>query len=163
MPQHVTDESFKDAMASFASGITVVTTVDAQGVPFGLTATAFCSVSKSPPLCLVCVANSADPYPALKETGRFAVNVLAREQSELSIQFSTHGIDKFAGVEWTTGPKTGCALLSGALVSVECSVETAIPSGDHEVFIGRILGIRPGTGRDPLLYFRGQYADITAR
>lgn len=163
MPQTITDEVFRSAMACFATGVTVVTTVDSQNVPFGLTATAFCSVSKSPPLCLVCVAMSADPYPALKETGRFVVNVLSHEQSDLSIRFATHGIDKFGGVSWSQGPETGCALLAGALVSIECTVETVFPAGDHEVFIGRILGIHPGSGGDPLVYFRSRYSEISSR
>jgi flavin reductase (DIM6/NTAB) family NADH-FMN oxidoreductase RutF len=152
MPQPIADEEFRNAMASFASGVTVVTTVDGRGGPFGLTATAFCSVSKSPPLCLVCVAKAADPYPALQETGRFAVNVLSQQQGELSVRFATHGIDKFAGVEWSPGPETGCALLAGSLVSIECIADTVVPAGDHDVFMGRILGIHRGTGLDPLVY-----------
>lgn len=159
----ITDDLFRTAMASFASGVTVVTTVDAAGRPFGLTATAFCSVSRVPPLCLVCVADSADPYPALKESGRFAVNVLSHEQSDLSVRFSTHGIDKFEGVSWVPGPDSGCALLSGAIVAVECVVENAVVAGDHEVFIGAVRRIHAGSGAEPLVYFRGRYADIVAR
>jgi len=160
MPQTITDDLFRSAMASFATGVTVVTMVDGSGGPFGLTATAFCSVSKSPPLCLVCVAKSADPYPALKDTGRFAVNVLSQQQGELSVRFATHGIDKFAGVAWSPGPETGCAILSGSLVSIECIAETIVPAGDHEVFIGRIQAIHPGAGFDPLVYYRGRYSEL---
>lgn len=163
MPQTITDDVFRSAMASFATGVTVVTTVDGNREPFGLTATAFCSVSKSPPLCLVCVATSADPYPAMKETGCFAVNVLSHEQGELSVRFATHGIDKFSGVAWSAGSETGCALLSGALVSIECLVETIVPAGDHDVFIGRIQAIHVGTGLDPLVYYRGRYAELDVR
>jgi flavin reductase (DIM6/NTAB) family NADH-FMN oxidoreductase RutF len=160
MNQPITDELFKSAMASFASGVTVVTTMDANNRPFGLTATAFCSVSKSPPLCLVCVASSADPYPAMKDTARFAVNFLSREQTDLSVRFSTHGIDKFDGVSWSAGAETGCALLSAALVSVECVVEATVPAGDHEIFVGLIRRIHAGTGIEPLIFFRGQYFEI---
>jgi flavin reductase (DIM6/NTAB) family NADH-FMN oxidoreductase RutF len=163
MPPTIADEVFRSAMASFASGVTVVTTVDGRGASFGLTATAFCSVSKSPPLCLVCVAKAADPYPAMRETGRFAVNLLSQQQGELSVRFATHGIDKFAGVEWSPGPETGCALLSGSLVSIECTVETLVPAGDHDVFVGRIQSIHPGTGLDPLVYYRGRYSELADR
>lgn len=156
----ITEELFKSAMASFASGVTVVTAIDARGRQFGLTATAFCSVSKTPPLCLVCVAKTADPYPALKETGRFAVNVLAEQQSELSVRFATHGIDKFDGVSWSPGPETGCALITGVLVAIECDVETAVVAGDHEVFIGAVRRVHSGESGDPLVYFRGGYATL---
>jgi flavin reductase ActVB len=160
MPQAISDDAFKAAMASFASGVTVVTTVDDEGRLFGMTATAFCSVSKSPPLCLVCVATAADPYPALKETGRFAVSVLSRDQGNLSIRFATHGIDKYDGVAWSRGPETGCPLITGALATLECAVETVVPAGDHEVFIGRILGIRVEPRGEPLVYFRGRYSEL---
>jgi flavin reductase (DIM6/NTAB) family NADH-FMN oxidoreductase RutF len=111
---------------------------------------------------LICVAYDADAYPALKETGRFAVNLLSRTQSDLSTRFATHGIDKFDGVSWTAGPETGCALLSGVLVSIECVVETVIPTGDHEVFIGGIRRIHAGTSDDPLVYFRNSYARLVS-
>ena len=163
MPEPFTDETFKTAMANFASGVTVVTTVDRSGRPFGLTATAFCSVSKSPPLCLVSVATSSDAYPALKESLRFAANVLSREQTDVSAQFATHGIDKFAGVEWSAGAATGCALLPAALVSLECVAETVVAAGDHEIFVGRIVAIVAGSGRDPLVYFRARYCDVVPR
>jgi len=159
----VTDELFRHAMSSFASGVTVITTVDASGRPFGMTATAFCSVSREPPLCLVCVADSADAYPALKESGRFAVNVLSSEQSELSARFATHGIDKFEGVAWSEGPETGCAILEGALVTVECLVENVLVAGDHEIFVGSIRRVHAGNAGDPLVYFRGRYVDVRPR
>lgn len=150
-------------MASFASGVTVVTTLDDDGGHFGMTATAFCSVSRTPPLCLVCVAHSADAYPALKRTKRFAVNVLARDQGELSVRFATHGIDKFQGVPWSPGEATGCAVLTGAVVTVECVVQSEMTAGDHDIFVGAIRRIHPGQALEPLVYFRGAYADLLAR
>ncbi|HEX7668052.1 MAG TPA: flavin reductase family protein [Polyangiaceae bacterium] len=159
MGEPVSNDNFKAAMASFASGVTVITTVDAAGVPFGLTATAFSSVSKDPPLCLVCVAHSAEAYPVIGQVGRFAVNILGREQEESSARFATHGIDKFAGVSWSKGKRTGCPLLTGALASIECLVTTTLPAGDHDVFLGAIQGIRLEAGV-PLVYFRSGYRDL---
>ena len=114
MPAPSVDD-FKRAMGSFAAGVTIVTTVDDGGKVWGLTATAFSSVSKSPPLCLVCVSHAADAYPAIAASRRFAVNVLSAEQEALSARFAEHGVDKFADVEWTPGPATGSPLLAGAL------------------------------------------------
>lgn len=149
-------------MASFAAGVTVVTALDGRGSPLGLTATAFSSVSKTPPLCLVCVSRDAEAYPAIRETGRFAVNFLTVEQQPLSSRFATHGLDKFDGVAWVRGKATGCPLLEGALASVECQLQATIPAGDHDVFLGAIDGIVVGTG-EPLVYFRGRYGDVTPR
>jgi flavin reductase (DIM6/NTAB) family NADH-FMN oxidoreductase RutF len=156
----VTTDEFKAAMASFAAGVTVVTTVDEAGVPFGLTATAFSSVSKDPPMCLVCVAHAAEAYPVIRQVGRFAVNILGRGQAEESERFSAHGIDKFAGVRWAPGAHSGCPLLAAAIASIECVVSTTVPAGDHDVFLGAIQEIRLLGNAEPLVYFRGRYRDL---
>lgn len=158
----VTDADFKTAMASFASGVVVVTTLDAAGTPFGFTATAFCSVSKTPPLCLVCPGHGAEALPALRTVGRFAVSILERSQEYLSTRFATHGIDKFAGVDWKAGKITGVPILSGALSTLECEAEMSLVAGDHDIFVGRIVSVQVGAG-DPLVYFRGGYRDLAAR
>jgi flavin reductase (DIM6/NTAB) family NADH-FMN oxidoreductase RutF len=162
MTHPVTPEQFKAAMASFAAGVTVVTTVDNSGQPFGLTATAFSSVSKAPPLCLVCVSLQAEAHSVIRATGRYAVNLLSREQQELSARFATHGLDKFDGVAWKRGEATGCPLLEGTLASIECLVTTTVPAGDHDVFLGAIEHVVIGYG-EPLVYFRGRYCDATLR
>lgn len=158
----VTDADFKAAMASFASGVVVVTTVDEAGTPYGFTATAFCSVSKNPPLCLVCPGHSAEALPVLRTVRRFAVSMLERRQEHLSTRFATHGIDKFDGVDFRPGQATGCPILSGALSTLECETETSLVAGDHDIFVGRIVRIEVGAG-DPLLYFRGGYRDLFTR
>lgn len=158
----VTTEEFKAAMAAFTAGVAVITTVDAAGVPFALTATAFSSVSKSPPLCLVCVSHAAEAHPVIRVVGRFAVNILSRDQDDLSARFATHGIDKFATVPWVPGGATGCPLLPGALATIECLVTETLTAGDHDVFLGAIQGIHLGT-TEPLVYFRGRYCDLVPR
>lgn len=158
----VTDADFKAAMASFASGVVVVTTLDAAGTPFGFTATAFCSVSRNPPLCLVCPGHSAEALPALRAVRRFAVSILERAQEDLSTRFATHGIDKFDGVDWKPGNVTGCPILPGALCALECDTETSLRAGDHDIFVGRILSVEVGAGT-PLVYFRGGYRELLTR
>jgi flavin reductase (DIM6/NTAB) family NADH-FMN oxidoreductase RutF len=152
----ITGDEFRAAMGSFASGVTIVTTLDSAEKPHGMTATAFCSVSKQPPLCLVCVSHKADAYPVLAGAGRFAVNFLSAEQEDLSTRFATHGLDKFENVAYRAGPLTGCPLLDGTLASVECGVQHVHCAGDHDVFIAEILGIVSVPG-EPLVYFRGKY------
>jgi flavin reductase (DIM6/NTAB) family NADH-FMN oxidoreductase RutF len=111
----VSTEQFKAGLASFGASVTIVTTVDADGKPAGLTVTAFSAVSKLPPLCLVCIGHEADAYPSLQSAASYAVNVLTKDQMELAMQFATHGRDKFAGVEHRPGAATGCPILAGAL------------------------------------------------
>lgn len=150
---------FKAAMASFASGITLVTTLDANAVPLGLTATAFSSVCKEPPTCFICVAQSAEAHDAILSTRRFAVNVLPHDQQAVSDLFAQSGADKFGGTPWQPGPKLGCPTLPMALACLECEVTSHHAVGDHTAVFGilRSVTVREGT---PLLYFRGGYVRL---
>lgn len=158
----MTEEAFKAAMGAFAAGVTVITSADAAGKPYGLTATAFCSVSKNPPLCLVSVSHAAEAWPTIRDRERFAVNFLARDQRNVAARFATHGIDKFHGVDFVPGPVTGCPLLGGAIVAIECTVASRLPAGDHDVFLGSIQRIELREG-EPLVYHHGTYCDLSPR
>ncbi len=146
---------FRHVLGHFATGVTVVTTCDADGRPTGLTASAFTSVSLEPPLVLVCVDHKSQTYPALLERGRFAVNVLSTEQEEVSRRFATTRLDKFDGVPHHMSD-LGLPLIDGALARLECTTATTHVEGDHTIFVGVVERASVGTGQ-PLLYFRGRY------
>ena len=156
MSAHVT--RFRDAMSRLASGVSVVTSVDAGGNPFGLTATAVCSVSLEPPIVLVCLATSSATHDAVTATKRFAINFLARDQADLARLFSTSSTDKFDEVEWQGGA-TGCPVIPGALAACECELDRSVAAGDHTVFLGRVVTIsaEDEDSSEPLVYFRGAY------
>jgi flavin reductase (DIM6/NTAB) family NADH-FMN oxidoreductase RutF len=158
----VSTDQFKAGLSAFAASVTVVTTLDAQGRPAGLTVTAFSALSKAPPLCLVCIGHEADAYAAMQAAKSYAVNILGREQHALAMQFATHGCDKFAGVEHRAGEKTGCPLLAGTIASLECQVVSRFSSGDHDIIVGSIESVTVHTG-DPLVYFRGCFQDLSPR
>src|SRR5216117_1267263 len=94
----ISPDAFRRALGHFATCVTVVTTSDGDGRPTGLTASAFTSVSLDPPLVLVCVDHKSQRYPALLERGRFAVNILRRDQQVVSRRFASTRLDKFDGV-----------------------------------------------------------------
>jgi flavin reductase (DIM6/NTAB) family NADH-FMN oxidoreductase RutF len=156
----VTPAEFRTALRCVAAGVTVVTTRDRDGRPSGLTASAFTSVSLRPPLVLVCVDHAATAYPALREHGWFAVNVLRRDQEELSRRFSESGGDKFAGVPHREG-RAGLPLLDGTLAALECRVVRTHEAGDHTIFIGEVEGTA-ARGGPPLVYFHGAYHGLGA-
>jgi flavin reductase (DIM6/NTAB) family NADH-FMN oxidoreductase RutF len=154
-------EEFKRALAQFASGVTIVTTVDPQGRPTGLTASAFTSVSLTPPMILVCVAHSSNSYPSLRAAERFAVNILSQGQDKLSNRFATSSIpgpEKFEGVEFRKSA-LGLPLLDGAMVHIECTTAHAYPGGDHTIFVGQVESahVADTPAAEPLLYYRGRY------
>lgn len=157
VPEGIGFEDFRSIMGSFASGISVVTSIGAQGRPHGLTCSAVCSVSADPPLLLSCVKTPSSTLDAIRESGTFAVNfldVLAREVSDL---FASRTPDKFAEVGWHPGGATGMPVLDRTLAHAECRVESMVDAGDHAIVIGRLVGGAVNTERYPLGYWRGSY------
>lgn len=148
---------FRRVMGHFATGVTVVTTVDGSGRPCGLTANAVCSVSLDPTLILVCVENGADSHDCIREQGRFAVNILAEGEGEtLSRRFASVDVaSKFEGVAYRaeTG---GVPILTDALAWLDCRVRQEVPAGDHTIFIGEVMAGDAEEGT-PLVYYRGGY------
>jgi flavin reductase (DIM6/NTAB) family NADH-FMN oxidoreductase RutF len=148
--------TLRDALGSFATGVTVVTCVDAKGRPFGLTVNSFTSVSLDPPLLLVCIAKTARCANALSEAPHFGVNVLQTGQQPASIRFSTTDEDRFGATPWSLG-ETGAPLLMESLAVFECEKHALYDGGDHHILLGRVIRASFDPKMDPLLYFRGRY------
>jgi flavin reductase (DIM6/NTAB) family NADH-FMN oxidoreductase RutF len=157
----VARDDFRAVMGSFGAGVTVITAIDAAGAPQALTATAFSALSAEPPMCLVCVSRGARSHGALLARRAFAVNILRASQAELSNRFASRRPDKFDGVDWQPGARTGCPLLADVLATAECEVTEVVAGGDHDIFLGRLVSARATDGA-PLIYFRGGYAALRA-
>lgn len=151
-------EEFRRVLGHFAAGVTIVTTVGDEGRPYGLTATAFTSVSLEPPLVLVCVDKRSDSHPHFHTSRVFAVNFLAHDHEHLSRRFAVSGGDKFTDVPIRTGV-TGAPVLAEALGHLECRAVDIIEAGDHTIFIGQVEAAAAREG-EPLLYFRGAYRRV---
>jgi flavin reductase (DIM6/NTAB) family NADH-FMN oxidoreductase RutF len=161
LPAGVSAEEFRQAMGQFATGVTVVTSVDTEGGPVGTTANAVTSLSLDPPLILVCFDHSSLTLRAIRDHAAFVVNVLAAPQRHLSANFARRGFAAaWDGVRHRHGP-TGSPRLEDVLAVLECTVEHTVPGGDHEIIIGRVRHVEiTGNGRAPLLFFRGGYAAL---
>ncbi len=155
----VSEIEFRNALSRFASGVSVVTTRDSQGRFFGITVSAFCSVSLSPPLVLICIEKETASHYAFQESGAFIVNVLKNSQVDLSERFAAPAPDKFEDVAHTPGI-AGIPRLHSTLASIECSISGVHEGGDHSVFIGSVESSSVDDG-EPLLYFRGRYNSLT--
>jgi len=151
---------FRRALGSFATGVTVVTTLDETGVPVGFTANSFTSVSLDPPLILVCLAKAAVGCAIFEAAGRFAVNILADQQRDVSQVFASKGADKFGAVEWG-GAKTGAPVLPGVTAHLDCETHDVVDAGDHIILIGRVVDYAYAD-RPPLCYCRGTYVGLEA-
>jgi flavin reductase (DIM6/NTAB) family NADH-FMN oxidoreductase RutF len=148
----------RNVLGCFATGVTVITTRDQSGEVFGITANAFTSVSLSPPLVLVCIDKNANCYFCFEQSGAFAVNILGREQEDVSRKFATKGIDKFQGVAWRPGTR-GVPILEGAVAYVECRIVKSYDGGDHAIYLGEVVDAG-ASGGAPLLFFKGKYHSL---
>ena len=147
--------SLRRVFGSFVTGVTVVTTMDVQNQPRGLTANSFTSVSMEPPLVLVCIGKSAASHDEFCATNNFAINVLSASQQHLSGLFATKAPDKFEQTAWRE-ERSGAPVLNGVLAWIDCAMHEKIIAGDHAILIGRVLDFGHGHGL-PLGFFGGSY------
>jgi flavin reductase (DIM6/NTAB) family NADH-FMN oxidoreductase RutF len=150
--------ALRRAFGTFVTGVTVITTRDADGNPRGMTANSFTSVSLDPPLLLVCVGKSASSFPAFNATDSFAVNFLHERQADVSSVFASKLPDKFQSVNHDRA-HTGAPVLTDSLSWFDCTVHSRIEAGDHIVLIGQVqaFGTTPSA---PLGFCRGRYARV---
>ena len=149
---------FRRTIGHFATGVTVITTRSGDRA-FGMTASAVASLSLDPPMLVVCVNRKAPTHEAIACSDQFVVNVLALSQEPLARHFATPSDDKFAGVELTDG-RHGMPVLAGCLANFECAVESVATGGTHTIFVARVLSALAEEGRDPLLYYRGEFGRL---
>ena len=154
----ITEDEFKSALSLFASGVTVVTTKDADDNLHGLTVSAFSSLSLSPPMVLICIDKKTGSHHAFEESLGFVVNILCEDQMDISNQFASHIPNKFEGIEYILN-KNKMPVLTNALVNLECRLADACNGGDHTIFIGEVEKSHIGEGK-PLLYCEGSYQKI---
>jgi len=145
-------------MGSFCTGVTIITTRDDAGHPFGLTANAVTSVSLDPPLVLVCVDRKAESHAHFYTSKVFVVNILSEEQEALSRRFAVSGGEKFADVPCHPG-RLGALVLDGTLAHLECRIVETHEAGDHVIHIGEVDHAETHGGR-PLLFFQGKYGQL---
>ena len=160
----ISSEEYRNALRNFASGVTVVTIVAGQEI-HGLTVSAFASVSPEPPLVLVVIDHRHKAHALLQRSdARFAVNVLAQEQMELSNRFAwTKDEDRFQEGVWRSGP-SGAPILEDAMAWLDCSVHARHPAGTHTIYVGEVQASHvTGDARAlPLLYWNRGYRHLKA-
>ncbi len=150
----VTDELFRRVMASFVTGVTVITT-QVRGEVRGMTANAFMSGSLDPPLCVVAVGLKARMHGFLLEAGHFGVNILARGQESLIGHFSGRPVEGMALKYDYVG---GTPLLADAHATIAAKVAARYACGDHSLFVGHIVALREPDGAVPIVLHVGRLA-----
>jgi flavin reductase ActVB len=158
----ITSADYREAMARFATGVTIVTTADRDGRWWGFTASSFSSLSTDPPLILVCLARDARCHPVFTSAAAFRVNVLGPEHEELAARFGTKGADKFAGGDFRRAGD-GLPVLDDALASLRCRTVQLTEAGDHTILIALVEDAEWRRDGKPAVHVDRRYWDIVPR
>lgn len=146
---------FREAMSNFASGVTIVTTIDPGGDKHGATISAFCSLSLEPALIQICLSSTSRTLECILRSGVFSVSILRDSQAEAAGIFATPSAYRFSSVGWTPG-RHDIPLIDNALAWLECRVDSSVVAGDHTLVVGAVVDVTVSEG-DPLVYFRRGY------
>ncbi|MDD2885498.1 MAG: flavin reductase family protein [Dechloromonas sp.] len=160
MTQPQTDtRALRNALGRFATGIAIVTAIDPDGHPIGLTVNSFSAVSLQPALVLWCLDNGSHNLEAFRKASHHAINILSVDQQDLSNRFATWPADRFVGLPWQPGAG-GAPVFPDCCAIFEVANDTAHAGGDHTVFIGRVEKFSDAPTQDPLLFHAGQYRQL---
>jgi flavin reductase (DIM6/NTAB) family NADH-FMN oxidoreductase RutF len=151
-------DEFRAVLGRFASGVTILTVRDAEQRDHGMTVSAFCSVSLSPPLVLACIDRATEMYTIIPEASHFGVNILEEGQEALSRRFAELPSGRFDGIGYSRA-ESGVVLLDDALAHLDCRRVARHEAGDHAIYVGEVEWASCRQDR-PLLYYRGGYAQL---
>lgn len=154
----VESDHFRTLAGSLPTAVSVVTTLDAQGTPVGMTSGTVSSLSCEPPLLLVCMSSGSRTLRSVLEYGRFCVNVLDGGGQATSELFASSAEDKFSRVAWHTGPGGLPVLDTDVAAHAVCEVFREVDGGDHRLVLGLITGGDRTATETPLVYFRRRYS-----
>src|SRR3982074_1484642 len=150
---------FRNALGSYATGVTIITAAAADGKPYGLTCNSFASVSLNPPLVLPSLGIFSQVMSLFQSASHFAVSVLGASQQALATKFAKSSEDKFAGVEWAPG-LGNAPLLADSVANFQCRAASRYYGGDHIIFLGAVEAYAYNR-QEPLLFARGGYGRFT--
>lgn len=151
-------KAFRNALGQFATGVTVITTLDAEGRKVGMTANSFSSVSLDPMLVLWSIARTSKSFSAFVEARQFAIHVLGADQKALSSQFASSCEDRFSSVPHRAG-LGGVPILDDYSAVFQCETESRFEGGDHIIIVGRVIEF-DNRAKSPLIFHAGRYADL---
>ncbi|TWV34949.1 flavin reductase family protein [Streptomyces misionensis] len=153
-------DEFRAALGNFTTGVVAVTALHGiDSTPAGVVVNSFTSVSLDPALVLFCMAHTSSSWPKIRTAERYCVNILGKNQHEISTRLASRGSDKFRGLSWSTTP-TGAPVLDGTPAWLECSTEAEYPAGDHDVVVARVHRIGSHGTDAPLVFYRGAYGRL---
>jgi flavin reductase ActVB len=152
---------FRDVMAAFPSGVTIVTAVDPSGEWVGFTASSFCSVSINPYLVLVCIAKTARSHSTFEIAPRWTVNIVPATHTPLALTFATRGAEKFAEGHFVED-EHGLPVMEEATANLLCTTYARYPGGDHTILVGQVVAATINESRVAAIYYRREFHSLTS-
>jgi flavin reductase (DIM6/NTAB) family NADH-FMN oxidoreductase RutF/DNA-binding IclR family transcriptional regulator len=159
-PAGIPPDHFRRVLGHFPTGVTVITAIDPDGSPIGMSVGSFTSVSLDPPLVAFYPDRSSTTFPGIRAAESFCVNVLADDQEWICRQMARKGSAKFESVQWTPAP-SGAPILTGCVAWIDCAVDQIADAGDHLLVLGRVHELQVASQDMPLLFFQGGYGRFT--
>ena len=154
----VNRDDFRSAMSKFATGVTVISSVDDKGEPHSMTANSFTSVCLDPPTVLVCVAHGTNTHGFVSSNGRFGVNILLEDQEPLGAYFAKRPEDRVGDLEYSYNiDDSGVPVLQDSMVSFSCNVSGTHVYGDHTIYVGEVVNLHLGDSGEPLMFFQSRW------
>lgn len=151
---------FKEVMGNYPTGVTVVTMMDDEGVPLGLTVNSFASVSLDPMLLLWSIDKRVSSYDKFTNTDKFAVHVLASDQAEVCSLFASKGLDRFKNTDWKNS-EHNLPIIADCAGVFQCETFKTVDAGDHMILVGKVIDIESNK-KEPLLYHKRKFDGIPA-
>jgi flavin reductase (DIM6/NTAB) family NADH-FMN oxidoreductase RutF len=145
---------------AYPTGVTAVAALTG-GVPAGITANSFTSVSLEPPIVSICVAHTSTTWPSLRRAARLGISVLGAHQERHGRALSQRRGDRFDSVRWRATPD-GAVLLDGASAWLDCSIEREIRVGDHDLILLRVHALDADAAVPPLVFHASQFRRLSA-
>jgi flavin reductase (DIM6/NTAB) family NADH-FMN oxidoreductase RutF len=159
MPKSFNSRDFKKCLGSFASGVTVVTTLNDEKKPTGITVSSFASVSLSPPLVLFSLNKEASLYPCFMKAPFFGVNILNGQQRAISQHYAFSESQPWEFISYQLS-EHNVPHITESIGFLECERHFMYDGGDHTIIVGKVLDVQSKADKKPLLYFRGEYFEL---
>ena len=153
--------ALRAAYACIPQGVTAICSLDSTGAPLGITASSLTTVSLDPPLICVAIGHTSTTWPLLRARPRLGVSVLSHTQNETGRTLAARTHDRFAGIDWHSTER-GAVLLNGAVLWMECAIDSELPAGDHQIVLLRIHNLSAQPGRDPLVFHASRFRRLQA-
>ena len=150
------NKNLRNVLSKFATGVTIVSTIDDDGKPVGMTVNSFTSVSLDPPLVLWNIGINQPSYDIFLNAKGYSVSILSKNQRDICNLFSSSVDNKFNNIDFVLSDN-GFPIIQKSLAWFDCLKWNNYPGGDHQILVGEVINFQANEN-DPLIFWNGSLA-----